>query len=59
VIVSNNSIIRTVTNAGTDVLMTTTGTTTTCGAVLQIVDPDLVIMIIVLLKPVLLHWKCN
>jgi hypothetical protein len=30
--------------------MTTTGTTT-CGAVLQIVDPDLVIMI-VLLKPV-------
>jgi hypothetical protein len=38
---TNNSIIRTVTNAGTDVLMTTTGTTTTCGAVLQIVDPDL------------------
>jgi hypothetical protein len=52
----SNSIIRTVTNAGTDVLMTT-GTTTTCGAVLQIVDPDLVIMIIVLLKPVLLHQR--
>jgi hypothetical protein len=37
--------------------MTTTGTTTTCGAVLQIVDPDLAIMIIVLLKPVLLHQR--
>lgn len=32
-VISNNSITRTVTNAGTDVLMTTTGTTTTCGAV--------------------------
>jgi hypothetical protein len=39
--------------------LTTTGTTTTCGAVLQIVDPDLVIMIIVLLKPVLLPTTGN
>jgi hypothetical protein len=55
---SSNSIIRTVTNAGTDVLMTT-DKFTTCGAVLQIVDLDMQIMIIVLLKQLLLPATGN